>query len=567
MSILEVIGIASILPFMKLVAEPEAIVENAWLSWAYQTMGFASHRSMLITAGLAVIALISFANLFSIYTIWLQHKYSWAVAHTLSLRLLRVYLQKPYRYYLTTNTSTLRTYLLSEVVNLTGGVIIPLIELVSRLVVSLVIFTFLIFVNPLIAITTLGVFGGFYLLIYLLRQHYVKRLGMTRIKSNTQRYQSLEEMMEGIKTVKVYEAQGFFYDRYKEASKRFTDIMPKFNIFRAAPRYVLEVFAFGGILAITLYLFVRSNSIQTALPILSLYAVAGYRLLPALQKAFGSLAKLRHNFPVLDKLYDDLMSGQSEEASKTANQKSQVPFIRELMFKDVAFYYDERPLAVLENLQVRIPKGQTVAFVGSTGSGKTTIVDMIAGLLFPQEGQICVDDTPLTTNNAASWHQQIAYVPQEVFLFDDALAQNITICQERDIDQERLRHATQMANIYDFIQTLPDGFATRIGERGVRLSGGQRQRLGLARALYRQPSLLILDEATSALDNQTEKGIMDALNTLPEDLTIIIIAHRFSTVRKADCIYLLEEGKIVAQGTYDDLMKSNAAFRTLGQLH
>ncbi len=567
MGILEVIGVASILPFMQLVAEPDAINQNQWLNWAYVQFQFESPRQMLIVSGVSVIVLIATANLFSVFTIWVQYKYSWTIAHQMGLRLLNNYLQKPYSYYLGVNTSELRTYLISEVSTLISGIVVPIIEFCSRLVVSSVIFALLLLVDPTIALSALLVLGSFYFFVYIFRQKQLKALGDQRLLSNTSRYKILEELLTGIKTIKAYEAQDYFYRRYEKSSKLFTDVVPRFNLVKVAPRYFLEIFAFGGILAITLYLFVRTDNVQSALPILSLYAVAGYRLMPALQKAFGALATFRHNWPVLNRLYDDLVTSlQYEYAAKQPVEK--LLFEKALRFDDISFKYDNNDRKVLDKLNLAIPKGKVVAFIGSTGSGKTTIVDLIVGLLQPQEGNIKLDDQPLGKAQGAAWHQQIAYVPQDVFLFDDTVASNVVIGVEEDqIDQERLKRATQMADIYDFIQEkMPEGFQTPIGERGVRLSGGQRQRLGLARALYREPSFLLLDEATSALDNLTEKSILESLNKLPDDLTIIIVAHRFSAVRQADHIYFLEGGKIAAEGTYDELMHSNHTFRTLVQL-
>lgn len=567
-ALLEVAGVASILPFMQLIAAPEVIETNPLLRQVYTLFGFEDHRSMLISSGIFVILLLAFANIFSIFALWMQHKYIWFVAHRMCMRLLKTYVNKPYQYFLNKNTSELRSYLVYEVNLLTSSVLSPLIELISRLIVAIIIFGFLLFVNFKIALVAFVLLGGAYVGIYLVRQRLIKTLGEQRLQTNVDRYKFLEELLTGIKTVKAYQTQAYFVNRYERTSAFFSTIAPKFSVITASPKYVLEILAFGGILAITLYIFIANNSITAALPILSLYAAAGYKLLPALQKAFGAITKIKHNLPILDKLYDDLIVSLQTPAIE--NHKRQVlQFKQSLTLDGLAFRYEGMPENLFEHFSVSIQKGERIAFVGSTGSGKTTIVDLIVGLLTPQQGSIQVDGVRLDKNNRVFWQNQIAYVPQDVFLFDDTIAQNVVFGYEGGaIDVARLKAALKMTDIADFVYgELPEGITTKIGERGVRLSGGQRQRIGLARALYREPSILILDEATSALDNITEKSIIDALASLPKGLTVIIIAHRLSTVKYADRIYMLEKGQIVSTGNYEQLMKTSDSFREMALIN
>jgi ATP-binding cassette subfamily C protein len=563
-ALLEVASVASILPFMEMIAAPKAVADNPFLSSIYETVGFDNYRNMLIASGVFVIALLTFANVFSVIAIWFQHRFTWYVAHHMCMRLLDTYIRKPYSFYLTKNTSELRSYLIFEVNGFTSGVINPLIELLSRSMVSLVIFTFLVIINPKVALIAFLVLGGAYGLIFLLRQRYIKQLGEDRMTANVNRYRYLEELLSGIKTVKAYNVHPYFYERYEAASEDYSSIAPKFSIITAAPKYLLEIIAFGGILSVTLYIYMIYGNLNAALPILSLYAVAGYKLLPALQKAFGAASKVRHNLPILDKLYDDLVIS-IERKKQPVRAVSDMNFQQALSFNDVSFRYEGMTHDLLHHFNVRIPKGQAVAFVGSTGSGKTTIIDLMVGLLRAQSGQLQLDDTALNDQNIEAWQRHIAYVPQDVFLYDDTITHNIVFGDNSgQVDQKRLRAAIEMADIADFIDTeLPEGLDTEIGERGVRLSGGQRQRIGLARALYREPSVLILDEATSALDNVTEKSIIDALNALPEELTLVIIAHRLTTVQYADMIYILEKGKIIDSGNYEELMRTSDHFREL----
>lgn len=564
---LEIVGVASILPFMELVARPNAIEQSEWLRQAYNFFGFESHRQMLIATGVSIIVLIGITNAFLILTTWMQYKYSWETAHSFGMRLLRTYLHRPYAFYLTRNTAQMQAYVIGEVGSLTGGVIIPGIEFISRTLVSMVIFALLLLIDPQIALVMFCSLGGAYLLIYLTRQNFLKRIGKHRVNMNMLRYKTMRELLGGLKTIKVYNEQRFFYDRYEGASREFCDVQPKYNLVLVSPRYMLEFLAFGTILLVTIYLFISSGDIQAALPKLSFYAVAGYRLLPALQKAFAAAAKIRHHYPVLDRLYPDLKEGLQIGELPT-QQATPLPFEQRISLEQVAYQYENTDQRVIRSLSLEIQKGQTVAFVGSTGSGKTTLVDLIVGLLTPTDGAIRIDETILQPEHVTAWQANIAYVPQDVFLFDDTVGRNIAMGeQDHEIDAERLQEVTQVADIYDFIRdTLDAGFHSEIGENGVRLSGGQRQRLGLARALYRRPEVLVLDEATSALDSITERGIIESLKSFSQDLTTIIIAHRLSTVRHADCIYVMSEGNIIAKGTYQSLMRSNDTFKNMVQL-
>jgi len=573
MGILEVVGVVSVLPFIQLVADPGIVDRSDLAHRVYVFFGFTAAKQMLMWAGAAVIGLLILTNGFSIFKTWYQYRVSWSVSHSVSIRLLRSYLARPYEYFLNRNTTEFTAFIIGETTHLTNGIILPAIEFISRVMVSFLIFILLVWIDPGVALVMFGTLGGAYALIFLLQRRYLRRTGEERLDLAVKRYRGVMELFSGIKTVQVYDGNDFFADRYEEASRKFCDIQPRYNVTVASPRYIMEVLSFGAIVGITIYLYLTVSDIENIVPRLSLYAVAGYRLLPSLQSAFGAVGKLTHTWPVIGKLHAALFANEAKQwgAAAGARQAEGPATVSELQdrvtIEGLSFTYENNPEPTLHGIDLRIYKGQTVAFVGATGSGKTTLVDTIVGLLRPDAGTVSIDGHPLTDETLPGWRRQIAYVPQDVFLFDDTVAHNITLRETLDAPaRQRLEAAARLADIHAFIVgNLTDGYETHIGEKGVRLSGGQRQRLGLARAFFHNPSVLVLDEATSALDNVTERGIIESLNLLPEEITTIVIAHRLSTVRHADRIFFLRNGSIIAAGTYAELEEHSQEFQDMAR--
>ena len=312
----------------------------------------------------------------------------------------------------------------------------------------------------------------------------------------------------------------------------------------------------------------RGDNFNSIAPKLALYAFVGYRLLPAFQGIYYATSSIRYSHSILDSLHKDLMNLSSYPMAKTKTKTSSMILANSIKLKNIKFSYPGGKRTSLENISLIIPAFSKVGIVGSTGSGKTTMVDVILGLLDPQAGELIVDDSAITNINKRSWQKSIGYVPQQIYLADDTVASNIAFGVEtKHIDQKLIEKASKMANLHDFVTSeLPKNYNTIIGERGIRLSGGQRQRIGIARALYQDPKILILDEATSSLDNLTENMVMEAMNNLGNKITTIIIAHRLSTVKKCDQIYLLNKGRIEAQGTFEDLLITNKNFKKMASI-
>ena len=566
--ILEVLGVASILPFMQILSNPEIVRTNDFFVRIHEIFGFSSDKHLLIFIGIACLCIIVFKNLIGILSTWLKFKYTWDSTHIFSLRLLRYYLAKPYSFFLNQNTSNLSTFILGEAGTVANGVIVPSIEVISGGLVSLFILSLLLVVDVKVTLTMFGVLSTAYVLLYLSRKNHMSSQGSERLRTNKIRFRSITELFSGIKSIMSYNKEPYFYNRFKESSRVFCDIQPRFNFVLSTPKFFLEIFSFGAIISITIYLFFQEGNIQSALPKLTLYALAGYRLIPALQTIFSSAAKIKHNYPSFENIRKELLFAKRYDVNKIEQPGSIINFEKDILFKDVSFNYEESDKLILKSINFRIKKGDTVAFIGSTGSGKTTLIDLIMGLLHSCQGNLEVDGIPLEKEFLQAWREKIAYVPQDIFLFDDTIANNVTLGLDAgDINKSQLEKSLKLANIYDFIDTeLPNKIDTIIGENGVRLSGGQRQRLGLARALFKNPDVLILDEATSALDRVTENEIIASLDNLPKEITKIIVAHRLATVKHADCIYILDQGKIIDSGSYDDLLKRNKSFQNLIQI-
>lgn len=566
--LLDVLGVASILPFMKVISDSDSVFQNRWLSYIYTTFDFSSLRGMLIAMGLLVLGLTVMTNLVGLLTTWLKMKYSWDIAHKFAMRLLRTKLEYPLQYFLQTNSSDIKTYVISETNSIASGIIIPLIEFISKGAVAVILLGLLVVVDWKVSLIMFTVLGGAYVMIFLQKRKYLEEIGEKRLDSNTMRYRTIDELLNGIKTIMVYNSQPLFYHKFGAANKEFTDIQPRYQFLTAAPAYFLQILAFGTIISLTIFFYVTMGDISNYIPTLTLYALAGYRLLPSLQGAFAAISALKHSMPIMDRLHEELSAARNIDFDNYTQPQERLPFQKEVSLSDITFRYQDSDYNVVDGVSLTIKKGERVAFVGSTGSGKTTAIDIMVGLHKALSGHILVDGTKVVPENVKQWQNNIAYVPQDVFLFDDTVAQNISLGQTRgEINMERLVEAAKVADIHNFIvESLGSGYDTVIGERGVRLSGGQRQRLGLARAIYMQPSLLVLDEATSSVDMITEQNIINALNTLPRDMTLIVIAHRLATVKDMDRIYFMENGNIASTGTYESLQKDNTVFQDLVNL-
>ena len=565
---LEVVSVASIMPFLSVAADPASVHENVYLRWAYETFGFGSTNTFLIALGLGALAALVLSNAFIVVTTWALQRYVWGRNHHLSRRLLRSYLYRPYEYFLTRNSAELGKNILEEVKEVTSQMLMPALRGGAKAMVALAIVGFLFFVDPVVALMVTLILGVAYTGMYVAVRNRLDRTGKERVASNTKRYQFVNEAFGGIKEVKLRGKEEAFLEQYDAPSKRYARVQANYRVIKQAPRYILEAVAFGGIILIAVYLIAVQDTIRQVIPMLGLYAFAGYRLMPALQQAFKGIASARFNTAALQALHRDLQQRARASVSTNGTKEStEAPLSLDdrLVLEDASFTYPGAKEPAIKGLTLNIPAHTTIGFVGKTGSGKTTTVDLILGLLRPQEGIIAVDGTPLRDETVRHWQQSIGYVPQQIYLADDTVARNIAFgVPEEEIDMEAVRDAARRAHIGSFVEEeLPEQWETVVGERGVKLSGGQRQRIGIARALYHRPSVLVFDEATSALDQATEASVMQAIYELEDNHTMIMIAHRLSTVKRSDNIVMLEQGRKVGEGSYDELSHRSPIFKEM----
>lgn len=568
MALLEMLGVASILPFIAVLANPALVETNSILSWAYQfssNVGVASVEQFLFLLGFLVFVFLVFSLTFKALTTYAQTRFALMREYSIGKRLVEGYLHQPYSWFLNRHSADLGKTILSEVQTVMYNGIMPLMTLLAQSAVAIALLGLLLLVDLLLAVSVGLVLGVAYGAIMLLMSGWLNTLGQARIQANRERYTAVSEAFGAAKEVKAGGLEFVFIERFAKPAEIYAKGQATAQVIAQVPRFAVEAIAFGGMLLVILYLMAQSGSFAVALPIIALYAFAGYRLMPALQQIYGAVTQLKFAGPALNALHTDLMGLNSVEPYGKLLEP--MPLNKCIVLNNIVYQYPNAIAPALNGINLSIPARSTVGLVGSTGSGKTTTVDLILGLLEPQEGKLCIDGQVVNASNRRQWQKSIGYVPQHIYLADDTVSANIAFGLAPEmVDQEAVERAAKIANLHDFVvQKMPQGYSTMVGERGVRLSGGQRQRIGIARALYHNPRVLVLDEATSALDNITEQAVMDAVNNLGHSITIILIAHRLTTVRGCDQICLLEKGAVKENGTFKELVEKSDQFRAMAR--
>jgi ATP-binding cassette, subfamily B, bacterial PglK len=559
-AIVETVSIAAILPFLAVLGAPELVESNKILANLYAVMPVSSINQFMILLGGIFFVIIAVGNIFASFAVWYFLRFSMECGYQLSSDLFKKYLLQPYQFFLSHNTSTLITNVFTEVSRVILGILVNLLQMFNKLMMIGFITILLLIVDWKLALSVVSVLGGAYVIAFLIIRKKLQKAGENSSYCNANRHRTAREAFSIIKELKLLGRESYFLACFNHFSKRYVESDTSAQMLPQVSRYFIEIIAFGGILLIVLYLLYTQKDLNQALPLLGLYALAGYRLMPALQQIFACFSTIRYHSHALDII-------EKEFKRPTPVIHSEVvplPFNQCIEFRNISFQYEGAPIPSVQGLELNIIKNSSMGIVGSSGAGKTTLVDLLLGLFLGTEGGIYVDGQKLTEQNLQAWRLNVGYVPQMIRLVDNSIKNNIAIgIPEEKINMDVVRKVAQMAGISEYIENLPDGYETLVGEEGSRLSGGQKQRIGIARALYHDPQVLVLDEATSALDNFSEQVIVEALKALSEHKTIIIIAHRLTTVKHCQKIVFMEKGKITDQGSYTDLFERNKHFYEL----
>jgi len=558
-------GIAAIAPFFAVLGDPQLIDRTNFLHWLYTYFKFPDRRNFEVALGLAFMALVFSANLINLAGSFVMARLAWWIGTDLQSALFGEYLARPYAFHARTHSALLFKNVIYETSRTTNEVLENVLLLVTNVVTAMFIILTVVLLNPAAAVAMIGTLAGGYIVIYLAARNRLLRAGRIQSHLFAEQTRIVNESLGVIKEILVLRVQKYFRDAFERSSYAFARSAIHTEMISRSPRHVMECVAVVGLVVLALIADNRAKGTGEWLGQLTFLGFAAYRLLPTLQQAFGSVVKIRGGRAGFASIVADLRLARARIDCKRSEDSSWKERPRhEIQLKNVSFSYESPQTPATSGVSLRIPAGSAVGFVGANGSGKTTLVDLLAGLLEPTAGQIEVDQIPLDAENRAAWQSRIAYVPQDIVLLDNTIARNVALgVSDASIDRERLHQAARLAQLDDYIGTLPDGYEHTVGERGVKLSGGQRQRIGIARALYTDASVLILDEATNSLDGLTEHELMATLMRLRGRYTLILIAQRLNTVRACDVIFEIEQGRVIGSGTYPELLRSSETFQKM----
>lgn len=564
--------VGSILPFLTVLSEPSRIQSTPQLADIYERFGFESHYSFIVALGMGTIAMIIISNAMQMLRVYAVARFTMMRVHSLSHRLLARYLQQPYEFFLSAHSSDISARILDESTQAVQYFFRPAAEVISAIFTLVMVLAVVIWVDPFVAILAIGVLGTTFAITIFLSSQRLTKMGENRNKANKARYRIAGETLSGIKDIKLLDSERVFLSRYDRQSLNMAHANVAKNVLTQLPPYVIQSMIFSGFILLCM-LMLDAGSADPAqvmaelIPTLGVIALAAQRMMPELSRLFSNVGLLRFGNAAVNAVSEGMRLG-SVSADVPAPSDVQITLKQTLDLHAIGYRYPNADVAGLDGVTLSIKAGERIGVVGTSGAGKTTLADILLGLLKPVTGEIRADGTVITPDLLPAWRQKVAYVPQEIYLLDASVAENIAFgVPPKKIDRASVERAARLAQLDTFVMNdLPQGYDTPVGERGSRLSGGQRQRIGIARALYRDADLIVLDEATSALDNVTEQEVMAATEQLPGDKTVVMIAHRLSTVRRCDRILVLDKGHVAGFDTWDKLVAGNEVFQTLTSL-
>jgi len=556
LAIVEILGVGSAAPFLAVASYPDKIHNNIYLSKVFNFLGFSSDKNFIIFLGLSVLLLIVFTNIFKALNRLFSVRFTSRCRHILSSRLMDGYLKQKYAFFLYRNTHDILVNINGEIVTIVATVLLPFVELTTSVVQILFFSVFLLIMNPFVSMFIFIGLTAAYLFIYTILREQLSTLGTQRYNIEHEKGRVVSEAFWGIKDVKLAGKEHVFSEQYDVPARKSASIESKSETLTDVPKYALETVASSIILIYVIYVIVSANDFIGVSVTAAVFAYSGYRMIPSTQTMFRSVTKMKFGAAAVEKVMNEFALVKESEVFDLEPVTERLPFKKNIRIDHISFKYPSIDRKVIDDIFISINKNEMIGIMGTTGSGKTTLIDIICGFLEPISGHIRVDDVIVDTSCVRAWQANIGYVPQSIYLSNSSIAQNIAFGEpESKIDMDRVIEVAKMAQIHDFIDmSLPEKYNSYIGERGICLSGGQRQRLGIARALYSNPEILIFDEATSALDNKTEAELMSAIENISGKLTIIMIAHRLTTLRNCNKIYHLENGIIIKEGVYSDLV-------------
>ncbi|MBE9179718.1 ABC transporter ATP-binding protein/permease [Oculatella sp. LEGE 06141] len=568
-SVIEAVGIGLIGPFLNLASEPDAVFNQAYLAWAYEALNLQSTDQFILLLGVGIIFLFCLKSASYFLVRSYIFRYTFDQKRQQMSRLLKAYLIVPYPFHLSRNTANLIKNIILETNQFTLNCLQPLLESAANLVVIIALLLLLAQTNLLLLVMILGILLPTFVLFYSMGNKF-RRWGKIASEAQQEMLRAINHGLGGLKETRVIGCETYFQQQMDRHSLKYESAATRFQSSQLIPRILIETTLVAFVIIFVIYQFFVGDGMEDFTSVMGVFAVASLRLIPTASQFTQAIGRLRNSSYSLDMLYHDLKEIEQEKLDprlesaletnghsanyRDADPHSIMAFKHRVELKQVAYRYPKGTDLVLTDVSLEIPKGSSIALIGKSGAGKTTLVDVILGLLTPESGDIQVDGVSVY-NDLRSWQNLIGYIPQTIFLTDDTVERNIAFgVPDEQIDSDRLMKAIQAAQLEELVAELPQGVKTDIGERGVRLSGGQRQRIGIARALYHEREILVLDEATAALDNETEYLVSEAIRALSGTKTLIIIAHRLSTVEHCDCVYLMEKGQVVKSGSYQEVV-------------